>query len=390
MSRMCYLIVYPHIFIWIKNEQDCIFYDSSNGFKFVFKLNEKLRTVCLKLLDVENLYCVKFEEEEYLDYWEWIESVENYSLGKIVWGDREESYHPISLPPKLILDNNANENLLQYLFEITFFVGDAKTYPGVYNNKVFPKIAQMNLDTDKIIGFLENSIGYNLQMIYFVGVEQLPVNQVKLLVGYLSEKDIGVGFLLKEQYLDFYCKNIFGNNMFEYQIYFDKSSRIKLSIDKTRNEKVKKILSVYSETDLKSIDHNLVSDIDAVLPTFNGENYDFVYSQVCYSKEDLDGFSPSKRIVFMRQVLNEAFFGKLQVVSNGFVYGNIGFNDKLGDIDTSINRILEKALDKNNAWRYVRNVKPCENCIYQWLCPSPANYELQLKKVNLCPFGKLC
>jgi hypothetical protein len=32
----------------------------------------------------------------------------------------------------------------------------------------------------------------------------------------------------------------------------------------------------------------------------------------------------------------------------------------------------------------IRNQTPCDDCVYQWLCPSPSDYEIAISRPNLC------
>lgn len=50
---------------------------------------------------------------------------------------------------------------------------------------------------------------------------------------------------------------------------------------------------------------------------------------------------------------------------------------------TILNVICEE-LVQNTAWRNIRDVKPCSDCLYQFICPSPSNYELVIGKSDLC------
>jgi len=88
--------------------------------------------------------------------------------------------------------------------------------------------------------------------------------------------------------------------------------------------------------------------------------------------------------IFAHQKLNTNFFGSLTIISSGDVYANIN-RPALGNIvNNSILELIKSELIINTAWRKIRDVEPCSNCIYQYLCPSPSNYEIILDKSNLC------
>ena len=71
------------------------------------------------------------------------------------------------------------------------------------------------------------------------------------------------------------------------------------------------------------------------------------------------------------------------IFSDGKVYANV-YHEPLGTIDDDIRELIYKEMDKGTSWRRIRDMKPCCDCVYQWLCPSPSNYELAIGKPNLC------
>lgn len=69
---------------------------------------------------------------------------------------------------------------------------------------------------------------------------------------------------------------------------------------------------------------------------------------------------------------------------NGDVYANLN-HPTLGNINMhSIHEIVDKEIKEGLSWFRIRNQAPCNECIYQWLCPSPSNYEISIGKPNLC------
>jgi len=69
---------------------------------------------------------------------------------------------------------------------------------------------------------------------------------------------------------------------------------------------------------------------------------------------------------------------------NGDAYANIHYT-ALGNIYTdNISEIIHNELEKGKSWFCIRNQAPCNNCIYQWLCPSPSDYEIAIGRPNLC------
>ena len=50
----------------------------------------------------------------------------------------------------------------------------------------------------------------------------------------------------------------------------------------------------------------------------------------------------------------------------------------------SIHEIVYNEIEKGKSWLRIRNQFPCDNCVYQWICPSPSNYEIAIGRSNLC------
>ena len=91
----------------------------------------------------------------------------------------------------------------------------------------------------------------------------------------------------------------------------------------------------------------------------------------------------SKRDIFIRQTLNISYFGKLYIEPDGKVYANLD-NAPLGMIDDSPHDLVYKELTEGHSWLHIRDQEPCRECVYQWLCPSPSNYERVIGKPDLC------
>lgn len=121
-----------------------------------------------------------------------------------------------------------------------------------------------------------------------------------------------------------------------------------------------------------------------ILPFFNGSNRSFFEDQVALSKEDILNRPIEQRVIFCNQKLNSNYFGILNIMSDGNVWanlhkgviGNVYRNDLLEII---YHEILTRA-----SWRDIRSEAPCAECLYQYLCPPPSNYEYVMKRYNLC------
>jgi pseudo-rSAM protein len=121
-----------------------------------------------------------------------------------------------------------------------------------------------------------------------------------------------------------------------------------------------------------------------ISPFYNGQNIDFFEEFIFLSKEDLFLSPTSQRTIFCNQAINANHFGELYIFPNGTVKAN-SVSCELGNIyQSSIIELLTFEMEQNTVWRKFRNTVPCSNCLYQYICPPPSNYEIAIGKPNLC------
>ena len=119
-------------------------------------------------------------------------------------------------------------------------------------------------------------------------------------------------------------------------------------------------------------------------PVYTGDNLLFFEENVFLSKEDILATPMTIKDFFTRQAMNIYDFGKINIMPNGDAYANLN-HPALGNIYTeNIYEIVQKEVDEGVSWFRIRNEAPCNDCVYQWLCPSPSNYEIQIGRPNLC------
>jgi hypothetical protein len=119
-------------------------------------------------------------------------------------------------------------------------------------------------------------------------------------------------------------------------------------------------------------------------PLYTNDNIDFFEENVFLSKEDILSTPITIKDFFSRQSMNIFDFGKINILPNGDMYANVN-HPTLGNISTdSIYDVVYKEIEEGKSWLRVRDQAPCIDCIYQWLCPPPSNYEIVIGRPNLC------
>ena len=138
---------------------------------------------------------------------------------------------------------------------------------------------------------------------------------------------------------------------------------------------------------VEEIINELAIDKYEIHPFFTKQNTVFFEQNVYMSEEDILSKPLTMREIFRNQKLNANFFGKLNIMPNGAVFASPNA-EASGNIQTdNILDLIYKELIDNTSWRKIRDGEPCRNCLYQFICPSPSNYEFAIGKMNLCNYN---
>ena len=98
---------------------------------------------------------------------------------------------------------------------------------------------------------------------------------------------------------------------------------------------------------------------------------------------------PSIEKIYARQMINSNYYGRLNIMSNGDVYANVN-EKKIGNIkNNSLHKFANNEMIFGKSWRKTRDkIKPCNLCVYKFLCSPISNYEYIIDKNNLCKIHK--
>ena len=127
-------------------------------------------------------------------------------------------------------------------------------------------------------------------------------------------------------------------------------------------------------------------NIDFIIhPFFNNCNIEFFEKNVFIGLNDLFNNNYSYESIIEKSILNRNYYGKLIIDVDGNIYSNLN-HSKLGNItNLSLKEAAFKEFRTHNNWRKSRkNIKICNKCIFNLICPPPSNYEIAIGKPNLC------
>lgn len=367
----------PYVFISIKNE--CVLlYNTLDG--ATIKSNNNIIIELLKeILLQENCGVILLSHEKYQqnDIKDFINELREKYMGDIIDISLSKK-KPVQLlpyfnfPNKLEIYKRHNfsslKNILQNLLEINIhidssidvseFISFLQTVP---DNRTF-----------NIIGNISKVNNYNELLTYFNQLESPKY----LLCSYKDVFILPLGF----------------ENNFFYQISISfpiNIEELNSSMQKLLNQTlpVEYVFGVTSEDEYlqaEQIVKQFQIDKYQLKPIYTGKNNMFFEKNVFLTEEDIFSTNTTIKDIFAHQAINIYDFGKINIMPNGDVYANMNY-PKLGNIyKDSIYEIVYNEVEKGQSWFRIRNQKPCNDCIYQWLCPPPSNYEIAIGRPNLC------
>ena len=393
------LILRQDTFLWIKNN-DGMAYQSKNYRSLVFSLSEKVREICSHLLVLEHLYTVELTEEELNipDVCHFINHLLEIDAARLI-SDTDMKKGAVSMMPVLKIHETIDDfvskhergvggKIIQHVHELTFYINGSEYGNEQYcRQTIFPTKHESMLEVDKVIRFIRNSKNPFLTNINLVvNISSFP--DFETLLHQIEAFEISVTICIT-------ASDILDNKeVLKRTDWHDKTCFRILMDKKDNNEQVIEFFKdiekpfsvdfiIFSEQgylDVKQISTTIKSNF---IPVYNGENIDFFESNVFIRQEEILASALSKREIFKRQATNIFHFGKLTVLPDGNVYADVN-QTPLGTIDDTVYSIVYREFTEGKSWFRVRDFSPCKDCIYQWLCPSPSNYEIAIGCSSLC------
>lgn len=397
--------ILPHVF-YVKKGAQILLYNTQNGSYIVssdadvialteeMHLKNNLGIIALTQSQLQHSIIAKFVQES---------KEKNICMFQEQDPDKPK---PVQLMPilnlqrdvdKLKLDKSRSvgEGIMDYLTDVTVILNDdcRHSCPGCesYDKQFFHCSKTTNgqqLAADTVIRFLEDIRYTPLRRLAFTGGDILSYRQWDKLNDYFIENEI-------RPYIGIHYQNIIGDKVnmlkdypIELFVTFPVNEQLFSDSFRSLNDfTVNYLFSVASEDDCNMAE-KLIQEYNIThyeyRAFYNGKNLDFFENQVFLTQDDITSEPIAQRTVFAHQKLNTHFFGKIILLPNGDVKANTN-GSVLGNIcNEYISKILEKELSGTDFWRKIRDQKPCVDCLFQFLCPSPSNYELAIGRNNLC------
>ena len=372
-----WFFIEPYVFVGIANKS-VLLYNTLDGVSLESEKNEVI-DLFREILKVENCGVLLLTNERYEqpNINEFIQRIREKYMGDVIdvslsKGKPVQLLPYFNFPDKLEIYKRHNfsprKNVLENLSEISIHVD---TTTNISKLICFLLSIPGN-PTFNIIGDIGKVPNYNELLSY---LNQYP--SPKYILCYYDNM-----ISLNSKY----------NNNFSYKI----SIRFPLNMHKwnrleqilfSNDLPVEYIFDVMSNDDCSQVEqiiNQFKIDKYRLNPIYTGNNIRFFEDYIFLNKEDILSAKLTIKDFFTHQAINVYDYGKINITPNGDVYANLN-HPLLGNIySDSIYDIVQKEIDEGKSWFRIRNQAPCNDCVYQWLCPSPSSYEIYIRRSNLC------
>jgi pseudo-rSAM protein len=405
ISKRYKFILFPHIYCSQTTEGQLLLYNTQTG-SFI----ERKSLICQQLIDniyePANLGVIELSDDflNNTESFEFINDILEKEFGKLI-EIQPDMPKIVNLLPILSLQNDIDkmkkdgeleigENALRYVNELNIYLNsdcrlDCK-YCNLYHRqtkcctKNSGKKAMEISKIKEILAVFENT---PLKKINFLGGNILSYPYLNELITLINNYSFDLHFYI-------HIENIFKSNFpidLKRDIIINFPANIK-HIAEYINIHINDSVNFYhflveSEIEYEraeEIIHKYKIDNYKIIPVYNETNISFFEENIYITKEDIFSSIIPHRIIFCNQKLNSNFFGKMHLFADGTVSANPN-TAVLGNLfDNSFYEIINNELNRNTAWRLIRNNEVCNCCLYRFLCPAPSNYEFLLKKHYLC------
>lgn len=369
------------VFLWLKGNE-ALFYDSSSFERLCLKgpLTPSIVSFCESLIDSFNLRAVQLSGNAEVE--RLVRNLISKGLGIIV--DKDSLM--FSLPPDATMTNDiedikvesrkdfaSKQDLTSFLRRITFYMGGESVKNNAYLQYPYPIDSPKALDLGDVMGMIHRTCPVFPNIKYDIIISD-PLQEG--LIDFLN-KMLGLPIrfhLLLRESNEAIIKHLLEKE-FEVEAIID--TTVSDPLTTIPRDGVEYAMMIRSKEDI-----GLFTYLQSQCPSISAfaiaeDNLEFFKENVFLTKEEISRLDMTRREIHIRQKVNPNFWGTLYVFPNGDVYPSSFLNqtEKLGSIQDNVVDMVTKEYYENHAWRKNRRDGACEECVLQWLCPSPTIYE---------------
>jgi len=400
-----WLTILPHVY-YMQNNGKALLYNTQTG-ENIHTENPQVINLLKQMHEKKNLGVIEIDNKTYNHpvFDAFIkESVSKNicTITKIVEGKPK----PVQLMPILNLQREVErlqkeegrslgEDVLHYLSDVTIYLNNSCKLNcsgcNSYFNQFFhcsQSVNTENIDFNLLISFFKQLSITFIRRLSITGGNIFLYPHFAELINFLHEEKIrplfGIHYgnnditkisLLNDFPIEIFVTFPLIKDFIHNLNFLSKQKNTKIIFEITSEENYKETEVLISKYAIEHYDYK---------PFYNKVNQDFFKNNIYVTRDDIFSEVISQRIIFAHQKLNTNFFGKIFLFPNGDIKAHPS-KEKLGNfIQEPLVKILENEMIINTAWRIIRDQSPCSDCLYQFLCPSPSDYELAIARPNLC------
>lgn len=385
-------------------EKRILLYDTERGENIETEQEENIALI-VRLYEPENLGVILVKDELETAVGVFIQEIINKKMGDLI-NINENLPKPIRLVPILNLQKDIDKhrqhednriflgkNISKYLLELNVYLNETCDNTckecHEYNKQFHCCIANIDnkeLSTENLQAIFEQLHYFPIKTINILGGDILKYAHLEELCRLSASYPKVLHFYM--HYTIYQKHKLIDSQQLELIVTFPIRRKRFQEIWQLVKRENTQIHFIVEDEEQYDMTENLLSSFNIVKyeihPFFTGSNLEFFDKNIFLAKEDILSRILSMREIFRNQKLNSNFFGTLYILQDGAVKANIN-TSILGNIGTDkILDIIYKELTVNTAWRVVRDSQPCNECIYQFFCPAPSNYERAIRQNNLC------
>lgn len=390
-----WLILHQHTFLWVKKNEGLIYGTSDKHLFLRFRNEGIVARIINDLLEAQNLYRTSVTEEELSvrEVRELADAIVSSGCGKLVDMEDNEGV-TISLKPILKIqdtvsfyqvshENHRDGKIIQNLLKLIIHLnGSPYGDNDIAKQIIFPKQNNCTLKSLPLIKEFITSMGepdFLIEIILVGNAHKYPEFQELLQFLQTFSFKLSV-YCTEEDFKEDESKHLLVQTV-SYHILKTDYNRPPINDNSLSYHFIVSSENEYA-TACDMIEKYQMRNC-RILPVYTEENEEFFKEFVYISEEDIHNLHLSKREIFAHQAINTNLFGTLIIDTDGKVYGDFN-STPLGTIEDGLYMLVYRELTVGHSWLRIRNQKPCCDCIYQWLCPSPSHYEQVIGKQNLC------
>ena len=401
-----WLYIEPYT-LQFKTDKECLFYNTLDGTKLVIPINKKNENL-LNLLAEQKCIAISEISADAQVLSELIIQLQNTFNGDVIQTENNKCRPAVFSP---IINNqrafekldtydwmNINSEVINYLEEVFIYINGVEKNSQRYNIELYkqiPSYIESNLEINSrlLAEFFKHVVNKQINRINILGGNIMLHTSLSDIIRIVREKAHIINFHFRFDEWKAEYKKILESKFDELTIIcpvcllMENPFNLEGLFNQKFAKRTKYIFILQNAQEYKKYEE-IVSNNPYVikyrcLPLFNGRNIKFFEETIYSDESDIEDIKLTKREVYSNQKINNTDFGRITILPNGAIYANVNHRP-IGDLRDKIHDVLYNELKFGKSWLRIRDMEPCSYCVYQFLCPSPSNYEIAIGKPNLC------